>query len=67
MVQTASKEQGGRKDAAGEDGSRERRFIVSWMRQQLSQRQDLAEKEAFLSKHKYVLIYHGIKKEEILD
>jgi len=66
-VRTAEESLNQCKDANGEDGSRERRFIVSWIRQQLSQRPEQAEKEAFLSKHKYVLAYHGIQKEEILD
>lgn len=56
-----------RKDAGDEDRLRERRFIVSWIKQQLSQRPEQAQKEAFLCKHKYVLDYHGIKREEILD
>ena len=54
------------KDATGEDGSRERQFIVDWIKQQLSQRPEQSEKEAFLSKHKYVLVYHGIKREEVI-
>jgi hypothetical protein len=65
-VQTVE-ESSHRKEAVGEDGLGERRFIVSWIKQQLSQRPEQAEKEAFLSKHKYVLDYHGIKKEEVLD
>lgn len=66
-MQTAVESPNQRKEAAGEDGLRERRFIVSWIKQQLSQRPEQAEKEAFLSKHKYVLAYHGINNEEILD
>ena len=66
-MQSAAEGQSHRKDAAGDDGLRERRFILSWIKQQLSQRREKAEKEAFLCKHKYVMDYHGIKKEEVMD
>ncbi|MDQ7092598.1 hypothetical protein REC12_03255 [Desulfosporosinus sp. PR] len=54
-------------DAIDENELRERQFILSWIKQQLSRKTGQSEKEAFLAKHKYVLDYHGIKREEILD
>lgn len=66
-MQTAMESQNHRGGVDSEDRMRERRFIVNWIKEQLSQRPEKAEKEAFLCKHKFVLVYHGIKREEIID
>lgn len=54
-------------DTSGEDELRERQFTVNWIKEQLSLKTGRSEKEAFLSKHKYVVDYYGIKREEILN
>lgn len=54
-------------DTIREDELRERQFTINWIKEQLSLKIGRPEKEAFLSKHKYVVDYYGIKREEILN
>lgn len=54
-------------DTSGEERLRERQFTVNWIKEQLCLKTGRPEKEAFLSKHKYVVDYYGIKRDEILN
>lgn len=55
------------KETPEEVKSRERLYIVNWMKKVIKEKKTLAEQNAFLNKVHSVVVYHKISHEELLD